>query len=182
MSDYRKALDTVVSEQDWELMSKHAGLPAATLKEKIIPALEQSFQGSFLEAQGPGDLSQVKLEDIAEAESCRSQSFEVSLFKIIGIKGTLKLCGTNSSNWTANLEFCLIVAGSSVWCTSYTFDPHHLRICFSPSVGIAKADLCFELQYGNGKICLNVKGQACVWAFGWTCGSFDKTLFCLPTP
>lgn len=44
MSDYQKSLDAVVSQQDWELMSKYTGVPAETLKDRIVPALEQSFQ------------------------------------------------------------------------------------------------------------------------------------------
>lgn len=182
MSDFVKALNTVVSQNDWDRMSKHAGVSAAELKEKLVPALEAAFQEGTSEAVAAKDVSEVSLAAAAKDGNCQSQSFEVSLFKIVGISGTLTLCGTNSSNWTAELKFCLIVAGSSVWCTSYQFDPHHLRVCFSPSVGLAKADICFELQIGNGKVCLNIKGQACAWAFGWKCGSFDKTLFCIPLP
>lgn len=184
MSDFRKALDTHVSDADWQLMSQSSGQSVHELKESIIPALEAYAQGderllAQMEAQEGMHLN---LTNAIMDGDCASQSFEISLFKIIGLKGELKLCGTSASDWTAELKICLIVAGSSVWCTSYTFNPHNVGVCFSPSVGLAKADICFSLEIRHDKACLNIKGKACVWGLGWHCGSFDKTPFCIPLP
>ncbi len=171
------ALESRASDADWQLMAKHAGISPEELKSKVLKALVD------LDTTGHSDEAVVhSVSAPTQSGDCQTQSFEVSLFKIIGISGELTLCGTNSTNWSAELKFCLVVAGSKVWCTSYKFDPHNLSVCFSPSVGLAKADLCFALQIENGKACLNVSGKACVWGFGWKCGKFNKTLFCIPLP
>ncbi|SLN25303.1 hypothetical protein PEL8287_01152 [Roseovarius litorisediminis] len=184
MTDIKTALETHVSDRDWEMMAKHAGMPAAEVKKKVLNGIANS-----LGADGTAELTTVSsapvLSDLAlaprtVADDCATQDFEVSLFKIIGIKGSLKVCGTNTSNWTAELKVCLIVAGASVWCTTYHFDPHNLSVCFSPTVGVAKADLCFTVSIHSNKICLSIKGKACVWGLGWHCGKFNEQLFCIP--
>ena len=172
-----ESLKSRVSDADWQRMSKHAGIPAEELKVKLLDALSNLDQIDQTDEVPAPQISAVK-----SSGNCHTQSFSVSLFKVIGISGDLTLCGTNSSNWTAELKVCLIVAGSKVWCTSYQFDPHNLKICYSPSVGLAKADLCFNLKLSGNKACLNVSGKACVWGFGWRCGNFNKSLFCLPIP
>jgi len=173
-----KSIDSHVSQADWDRMAKTAGIPADELKAKVVAALEDP-QALLREAE-------VSLPTISDAKKtgsdCETQSFEVSLFKIVGLSGDLTLCGTSSSNWSAELKACLIVAGSKVWCTTYKFDPHNLSICYSPSVGVAKADLCFKIQIRGNRACLNISGKACVWGFGWRCGDFDTTVFCLPLP
>jgi hypothetical protein len=173
-----KTIDFRVSDQDWQRMAKHAGIPAEELKAKVLDAL--ASPEAFLARATP--TTPVISGLTAAGDQCQSQSFEVSLFKIIGVAGTLTLCGTNTSDWSAELQVCLVVAGSKVWCTTYKFDPHNLGVCFSPSVGIAKAKLCFTIQIKNNSACLNISGNACVWGFGWKCGDFDTTVFCIPLP
>ena len=173
MNDIQKAMESLVSDTDLAMMAKHANISPDELKAKLLDAVQNP---DAVAVPAP------KLSDMKTQNSCHSQSFEVSLFKIIGVSGTLTLCGESSSDWSAELKACLMVAGSEVWCTTYKFDAHNLGVCFSPSVGIAKAKLCFNLQLSGDKACLNINGNACVWAFGWTCGDFDTTVFCLPLP
>ncbi|HVW64653.1 MAG TPA: hypothetical protein VHB01_06520 [Nitrosospira sp.] len=182
MSDYATALDTVVSREDWERMAKHAGVSAAELKAKLVPALEGVFGRGAPETTAVSNAPGVKLTAVEQEGDCRSQSFEVDLFSIVGVGGKLTLCGTNSHNWSAKLTTCLIVAGSSVVCQSYKFDPHDLSVCLNPNAAAAKAKLCYKLRFRHGKICMSVKGRACVWSFGWRCGSFSKALFCIGLP
>lgn len=182
MSDFATALNTVVSKDDWERMSKHAGVSAAELKAKLIPALEGAFGQGAPEPTAAKNVPGVRLTAVEQKGDCRSQSFEVDLFSIVGLSGKLTLCGTNSHNWSAKLTQCIIVAGSSVWCNSYRFDPDDLRACFRPSAAVVKAKLCYKLKLKHGKICASIKGRACGWSFGWKCGSFNKALFCISLP
>jgi hypothetical protein len=182
MSNYATALDTVVSQDDWERMSKHAGVSPAELKAKLIPALEGAFGEGAAETTAARNVPGVRLMAVEQKGNCSSQSFEVDLFSIVGVGGTLTLCGTNSRNWSAKLKWCLIVAGSEVWCTSYEFNPHDLRVCSSPRLGAVKAKLCYKLKPRHGKICVSIKGRACAWTFGWKCGRFNKALFCISLP
>lgn len=181
MSDFATALDTVISEDDWERMSKHAGLSPAELKAKLSPALERAFGESAAETTVAGNIPGARLTAVEQKGNCSSHSFEVDLFRIVGVGGILTLCGTNSRNWSAKLKWCLIVAGSEVWCTSYEFNPHDLRVCSSPRLGAVKTKL-YKLKPRYGKICASIKGRACVWTFGWKCGSFNKALFCMSLP
>lgn len=182
MSDLTKALNTLVSEKDWEAMSVHAGIPTSKLKSRIQDAISALVsEGADLEdSRAEAPLAGLKLGDLQKEGDCFTRDFEVSLFKIVGIKGSLTVCGTSTSDWTAELKVCLTVAGASVWCTSYKFNSHNLGVCFSPNVGLAKAELCFKILIHSDKVCLGVSGKACYWAFGWHCASFDETLFCIP--
>jgi hypothetical protein len=182
MSNYATALDTVVSEDDWERMAKHAGVSAAQLKAKLIPALEVAFGEGAPEATAAKNTPGVRLTAVEQDGDCRSQSFEVDVFSIVGVSGKLTLCGTNSHNWSAKLTTCLVVAGSPLVCQSYKFDPHDLSVCLNPNAAAAKAKLCYKLKLRHGKICATLKGRACVWSFGWRCGSFNKALFCMSLP
>lgn len=176
MSDLLKALESRVSPADWERMAKYANVSASVLKIKLLDALQNQGEVELTTA-----MPFPRLSDVTPVNDCTSQSFEISLFKIVGLAGTLTLCGDQSTkNWSAELKACLLVADSKVWCTSYRFDPHNISVCFEPNVGVAKAKLCFKLEIANDKICLNINGNACLWAFGWQCGNFDTTVFCLP--
>ncbi len=180
MSDLMKALESRVSFEDWQRMARYDDVSPDELKHRLLNALQESNVVQQVEVPVGG--REVSLSNVTQDGNCHSQEFSISLFDIVGVKGKLTLCGDSSSNWSADLQTCLIVAGASVWCRSVTFDPHHVSVCYNPDVGIAKAHLCFTLQLAPGKICLNLKGEACVWAFGWECGSFDVTPFCLPLP
>lgn len=182
MSNLLKALESRVSSSDWQLMANHAGVSVEELKKNILSVLAEEGQRQLNSKQEEEGIATPVLSGIQADGDCERQDFELTLFEIIGVKGSLTLCGSGSSNWSAELKVCLVVAGSSVWCTTYRFDPHNLSVCFNPSVGIAKAKLCFSLTIETNKVCLNLSGDACVWAFGWHCGSFDVSLFCIPLP
>jgi len=180
MSDLRTALEKRVSAHDWQVMANHAGTSPEELKDKVLTALTKVVE----QRQNQGEDAAINpIPVLSEAKvngDCTTQDFSFSLYDIIGIKGSLTLCGSSTSDWSATLKFCLTVAGSSVWCTSYQFDQHNFHVCFSPSVLLAKAKICFNIDIHTNKVCLRLNGNACVWGFGWHCGSFDTTLFCIP--
>jgi hypothetical protein len=169
-------LKSIASEEDFNRMAKNASLTPDELKNRILQALQNDQNALANTIAAP------VISDLQAVGNCNAQSFEISLFKIIGVKGTLTLCGDSPSNWSAELKMTLIVAGADVWSTSYQFDPHNLGVCFEPNVALAKARLCFNLQLHDNKVCLNIKGNACVWAIYWQCGDFDTTVFCIPLP
>src|SRR5262245_3340726 len=87
MGDYKRALDTVVSKEDWELMSTHAGVSASELKANIIPALEGAFGEGAPDTTAVNGSGGVKLGEVEQEGKCSSQSFEVTLFSIVGVRG-----------------------------------------------------------------------------------------------
>ena len=74
MSDYTTALDTVASQDDWERMSKHAGISPSELKAKLIPALENEFgEGALNKTAAENEAPGVKLTGVArKATATRS--------------------------------------------------------------------------------------------------------------
>ncbi len=182
MSDFLKALDAHVSQADWDRMATHAGIPAADVKAKVVAGLQAFIAGAPVAANAQTALPAFKLGTPSTSGSCTTQTFDITLYDIIGIRGSLTLCGTSPDDWSAELQVCLVVAGASVWCTNSKFDSHNLGICFDINVAVAKVHLCFVLVIGSGRICFNINGQACVWAVWWHCENFNITPFCIPLP
>jgi hypothetical protein len=167
------------------LMAKNANLSPDELQDKVVQAYRL-----MEEDESPGALKAIpsipvpSVSEIMTAGNCKSQTFEVSLFKIIGVSGTLTLCGNSSSDWSAEVKFCLLVAGASVFCRSFSLDPHNLSVSFDIDTAVANAKISFTLNIHNNKACFNIKGKACIWApfIGWKCADFDVTPFCIPLP
>ncbi len=185
MSELLKALESRVSAGDWKRMAQYADVSADELKAKVLTALQDELESTAsLKTEQAAIVAPFPvLSDVEKSGECYTQDFEISLYKIVGLKGSLTLCADSSFDWSAELNVCLVVAGASVWCISYKFDPHNLGVCFEPNVGVAKAKLCFNIETKHDKVCLNLDGKACVLGFfGWNCESFDTTLFCIPLP
>jgi hypothetical protein len=182
MTDFSKALDTMITDADWARMAKEADMPASDLKEKVMTELAAVFEGTADAGRVGNDVGNLEftLGEAKESGECHTQEFEISLYKIIGLSGELTLCGTSMDDFSAELKFCLVVAGAKVWCASYSFDPHNLSVCFSPDVGAAKAQICFHLRPRGNSLCLAISGEACIWTIWWQCERFDETLFCIP--
>ncbi len=174
--DKLQAISSHVSEKDWQMMAAHADMPVDKLKEKILSAVKADLdQPAALMASAPMARVPV-LGTLKATDDCKTLPFEVSLFKIIGIGGELKVCGT-IEDWQAEFKQCLMVACANVWCTSYNLDSHNVSVGFHPSVGLAGVDLTFTLSVDAHKICLRVSGSA--W-YIFDKASFDQTLFCIP--
>ena len=142
-------------------------------------ATPEEFKAKYeaLLANGP-ELSQVAV-NVGEGQAsgdCVKRTFDVSLFKVVGISGYIEFCGSSSSDWSANVHICLDVAGSSVWCTDYTLSPQNLSVCFNPDLALVKGQLCIGIVGANH--CFNIHGNVCYWGFGWHCADFNQTLFC----
>lgn len=110
------------------------------------------------------------------SNDCLERTFDVSLFKVVGVSGKITLCGLGTSDWMAQLHLSLDVAGSSVWSTDYTLSARNSSVCFSPDLFVVKGRLCVGLVGSN--LCFNINGNICYWGFGWQCADFNQTLFC----
>ena len=90
MSDLVKALNTMATDADWQRMAVHAGMPARELKEHVTQAIEREFgRGATTSSVPEGHLAALSLGDALKRGDCETKDFEASLFKIIGIKGSL---------------------------------------------------------------------------------------------
>lgn len=155
-----------IPAESWEMLAKLAKTTPEDLKGKYEALL----------AQGPQRAVSVAVGEAASDGDCVGRDFNVSLFGIVGISGSVNFCGSSSSDWSATVHLCLDVAGSSVWCTDYTLSPQNVSVCFNPDLAAVKAKLCIGIVGANH--CFNVNGNACYWAFGWHCEDFNETLFC----
>lgn len=163
-----KQLTQGVSAEDWAKIAKLANITPEELQSKYEAAV----------AEHPNNLREISVTTSASQDNgnCVRRNFEISLFKIVGIEGYVEFCGTNERDWKATFNVCLTLAGSSVWCTTYTLSPENTSICFHPDLALVKADLCIGIV--GSRHCFNIKGKACYWAFGWHCAEFNETLFC----
>lgn len=183
MSDLRKALESKVSDEGWQRMAASANMSIADVKEKILPALEDCARKLSTEVETKRSFLEAMpiISDVTADGNCHSISFAADLHKIIGVSGTVTLCGTSIHDWSARVQICLVVAGAEVWCENFEMGADNLKYCVSPNMGIAKADICFSLEFSS-KMCFRITGEACIWALGWHCGNVDVTPFCIPLP
>ena len=165
-----KMLTQGVSKEDWSQLAKLAN----TTPEKL-----QSQYESLLASNHPQALREISVstsEAAASSGDCVRRNFEISLFKIVGLEGYVEFCGSSGDDWQATFHICLTLAGSSVWCTTYTLSSQNTSICFNPDLALVKAELCIGIV--GSRHCFNIRGKACYWAFGWHCADFNETLFC----
>jgi len=182
MSDLRKSIETTVTEAEWEMMAKEAGLEPALLKEKILTGLEGISQEAYpmiREAEIPHKPA-LRLLNVSELKdsNCKSQKFEISIYKIIGASVEVNLCGTNSTNWSADVKVCLIIAGSCVLSRSFRLDPHNIETCLTLEAGVGWLRICVGLRQRGNKLCVRAHGKGCLWALGWRCADFDVEPVC----
>lgn len=165
-----KALTNSVSQNDWARLAQLANVSVEELQKRYVEALEE-FPAMLREIS-------VSVANAAVDGDCTTRSFEISFLKILGIRGTIKLCTTGGGNWTADVEVCLLVLGESVWCTSFALSSQNAGICFNVDLFLVKGELCFGIV--GQRLCFNIKGRLCVWSItGWQCESFNETPFCI---
>jgi hypothetical protein len=163
-----KTLTEGISADDWAQLAKFAKTSPEDLKRRYEARL----------AEHPQNLQkiEIKLGDPVRSGDCLTQPFNIGLFNIIGLSGSVQFCENGGNDWSATGHVSLDVAGSSVWSTDYTLSPNNTSVCYHPSFFAVKADLCFGIM--GDKHCFTVSGDACYWAGTWNCGNFDKTVYC----
>ncbi len=163
-----KAMINSVSTEDWAQLAKLANVTTEELQSRFAAAM-QDFPQMLREitvSSGAGE----------EANDCTTRTFEISFFKILGIRGTIRLC-TTGRDWTAQITVSLLVLGESVWDTQYTLSSRNTSICFNIDLFLVKGELCLGIV--GERLCFNIKGRLCVWTIaGWQCESFNETPFC----
>lgn len=164
-----KTLTQGITNDDWAKLARQAN----TTPEKLRSQYEALLANH---PEGLREISVNVTESKASSGDCVRRDFEISLFKIVGVSGYVEFCGSSGSDWKATFKICLTLAGSSVWCTEYTLSSQNASICFHPDLALVKADLCIGIV--GSRLCFNIKGKACYWAFGWHCAEFNETLFC----
>ncbi len=179
--DLRKSVDNLVTEAQWKMMSEQSGLEPAVLKEKILTQLE-----NFVD-QGLADVPYTQSVRILEPstdlvkDNCKTLSFGIDIFKIVGMSAEITLCG-DSSWWTAEVKVCLILAGACVLSRTFTLDPYTLETCLTLEAGVAWARICIGLEQRGNRLDVRTHGKGCYWFFGWNCDTFDVTPVSFPLP
>lgn len=125
--------------------------PEAVFEEEEPTAMESAAQVT----EGFGD----EMAFAQEMEACWSF-------------GPLRACasvvGSSEVRVTASLLGQSILSG--------TLSPRRTRLCASPSIGLAKAELCVSLDIRGKRV--RVEGRVCVrrWTGRWRCSGFDSRL------
>jgi hypothetical protein len=157
-----------ISESQWSRLAQLA---------KVTPQEIQSRYQQFVETHTPQVRTlEVKIGKPEKSGECTKKEFDLSLFKLLGIKGFLELCG-GGDNWTLKVHVCLILLGMELWCTDFTLSPQNTHVCFDVDLWLVNAKLCFGVR--TSRVCFYVSGRACYFDGGWNCESFDETILCL---
>ena len=149
----------------------------ATLAKTTPEELQQRYQ-AFVE-EHPLHLrkKEVKLgKPEKTSNECIRQNFDITLFDILGIRGYVEICGT-PEDWSLKLHICIVLLGAEVWCQDFVLSTSNPHLCVEVNLFTVKAKLCFGVR--GSRACFYISGEACYWAFGWHCASFDETIVCL---
>ena len=158
-----------ISPETWEQVAKLLNSTVHDAKEKYVAGLEND--------KAPADTPEVHATELyTTSDNCVQKDFSVSLAKLVGVNVHIKVCGSSSSDWNADVKVCPVLAGTEVECYHYQLSPDHLSYSFHVKLGVAKLKL--EIGVKMSRVCFYIKGQACYWGFGWHCSDFDETLFC----
>jgi hypothetical protein len=169
MLEIAKHSITAIPEDEWQDVAKRIGVNPDQLKK--------DYEAVISDPRNLREMS-VNIGQQVKSDDCVSTPFEFSFFKVLGIKGEVKFCGTNTSNWTATVDVCLTLLGNQVACHKFELDSTHLEYCYNIDVRLAKAKVCFGVNTRD--LCLYTRGKACAWALGWHCQDFDQRIICLP--
>lgn len=169
MLEFAKHTVTAIADDEWNDVANRIGVSPDQLRKDYEAVVSD-----------PKNLRDVTLTvgQETKADSCVTTPFEFSFFKILGIKGEVKICGTGAGDWKASVDVCLTLLGNQVACHHFDLDSTHLEYCYNIDVRFAKARVCFGVNTRD--LCLYTRGNACAWALGWHCQDFDQRIVCLP--
>ncbi len=160
-----------ITDDQWVELAKESGLAPDEFKRHYVDAISRD------EALGaePGEVTLGTLETV---QRCKKQDFSADVWKIVGVNGTLTLCGPES-DWSLTPVINWTVANVKVWTRKYTFSKAKQEIHDGFELVAVRAS--YTLGIKTDGWCVYVKGSAGYWKGTWKDSKFDKTLLCFRT-
>lgn len=164
--DTKKAL-SAITDAEWSHLAKVTKKSSKDLQARYAKFVSEH----------PGHMREIKVKrsEAKTVRDCIRRAFDISVFKIVGVKGYAELCGPRTE-WTVQAHICLTLFGDEIWCTDYKLSAQSASVCYNPYAPPVKAQLCFGIRSSN--LCFYVSGYACYWYWGWHCKTFDETIVC----
>ncbi len=156
-----------VTDETWLRLAEPSKIEIQTLKRRFRAFVENH--------PIPVDQFQVRTGEVRHVGDSTERDFEISIFKLLGIKGWMQFRGP-SDNWTARCHAALLLLGGVVYEFDFTLSPEEASVSYDVDLTLVKATLTFAL--GGDKHCFWIGGRACYYWVKWNCKKFDQKLFC----
>lgn len=157
-----------ITEEQWAELAKASGLPPDEVRRRYIEAITQD------EALGAAE-AEVVLGTPETLDRCKVQPFSASIWKIVGVNGTLKLCGPES-DWSLTTVLNFTAADVRVMTREYTLSRRKAEIHDEFELFAVRAS--YKLGLKTDGWCVYLGGSVGYWKGKWYDHGFQKTLFC----
>ena len=159
---------STITDEQWAELAKLSGLPPDEVKRRYADAISQD------EALGAAE-GEVVLGTPETLDRCKVQPFSASIWKIVGVNGTLKLCGPES-DWSLTAVLNFTAADVPVATRKYTLSRRKAEIQDKFELFAVRAS--YKLGMKTDGWCVYLGGSVGYWKGKWYDHRFDKTLFC----
>ena len=156
-----------ITDAQWAEFAKESGLPPEEAKRRYLDAASHD--------DGVALSQDVTLGQMVTVDRCKEQPFNASIWKIIGVKGSMKLCGPES-DWVLTLTITFIVAGMDVATRTYTLSKKKAEVHDTIELFVFRASYTIALT--TDRWCVKIGGSVGYWKGTWHDHGFNKTLFC----
>ncbi len=160
-----------ITDAEWAEIAKESGLAPAEVKRRYLDALGRD---DLVGADAPGE-PVVSLGEMVTLARCKEQPFEASIWKMIGIKGSMKLCGPED-NWSMTLKLIFVLAGVDVASRTYTLSKKKAEMHDTIELFVFRAS--YTIGMTTDKWCVVIGGTVGYWKGKWFDHGFKKKLFC----
>lgn len=157
-------MEVNISQSQWEEAAKLLNLSVEETQKRYMAAIEQ--MGT--------EMVKIHHEALSAKSTDKDFSFpfDLSFYGIVTLKGELTI--TTGDNWAVIVKAAVALLGVTIINIDQTLDPSNPEFCFEVNAAVAKASICF----GYKDSCIYIKGEACYWAFSWSCTDFEENLVC----
>jgi len=157
-------MEVNISQSQWEETAKLLNLSIEETQKRYMEALDNMGK----------EMVKINHEALTVDSTDKDFSFpfDLSFFGIVTLKGELTI--TTGDNWSVVVKAEVALLGVTIINIDQTLDPSNPEFCFDVSAGVAKASICF----GYKDSCIFIKGEACYWAFSWSCTDFEENIVC----
>lgn len=157
-------MEVNISQSQWEETAKRLNLSVEETQKRYMEALDQ-MGDTMVKINHEAITSQGTDKDF-------SYPFDLSFYGILDLKGELTFI--TGEDWSIIIKAEVSLLGVTIINIDHTLNPSNPEFCFEVNVALAKASICI----GYKDSCVYVKGEACYWAFSWSCADFEENIVC----
>lgn len=123
-----------------------------------------TFKTQYMEAVQSPDFEKnvhLKIEEGKQEGECRVIHFEIGFYKVLAIKGHVKVC--LGEKWEFTFSIGIYLFGNKVLEYNYSVNYLNPEICFNIDLILLKGGICFGGKYRNGVMTPYIKGNLTIY-------------------